>query len=114
MSHTPLHPDYDAEVREETEGGAESFEQDGFKNVGSYATEYGGTGKDFTFDDLLPQVNIQHMNGVSVALNQGIQNGKVGTIHIRVIHDNQMRVYLFRKDEDGVSYFRVSAGLNVS
>lgn len=96
----------------EVEGGAATYED--FTQVGSYSTEVDNAGQDFIFDDLLPQVSIEHMAGISVALNQAQQNGNHGTIHVRVIHDNKMRVYLFRKDEDGVSHFRVSSGLNVS
>lgn len=95
------------------EGGAKTF--DGYDLVASVTSELEpGDTADFTFDDLLPQVRIHHMEGVSVAFNQSVQNGNVGTLAMRVIHDTLMRAYLFRKDEDGVTIFKVSAGLNVT
>lgn len=95
----------------EVQGGAETFE--GYKLVGTVSSEDDVT-QGIAFDDLLPQVRIHHLAGVSAALNQAQQNGRHGTITLRVIHDTKLRVYLFRKDENGVSEFRLSTGLNVS
>jgi hypothetical protein len=94
------------------EGGAQTYE--GFELVGSVTEDELDKSAYFTFDDLLPQVRMHQMDGISITLNQSVQNGHIGTVHIRIIHDVKMRAYLFRKDEEGVTIFKTSAGLNVS
>lgn len=91
------------------EGGAEN--QDGYTEVGSVSEDENETL--LTFDDLLPQVRILNLHGVSASLNQTVQNGKIGTISMRIIHDFKVRAYLLRKDEDGVTTFKVTTGHGV-
>lgn len=96
----------------ELAGGAEKHE--GFEVVGTVCTDDPEQTQTFSYDDLKPVVQIHQMNGVSIALNQVVQNSNVGTIVLRIIHDTKMRAYLHRKDEDKMTIFKVSAGMNVS
>ncbi|SRR6266705_6118559 len=96
----------------ESELGGGASHHPGYTVVGSIS-EDDIEGDSFPFSDLLPQVRLHQIPGISMSLSQPQQNSSHGTILIRIIHDNKMRVFLFRKDEDGVSNFKISVGHNV-
>lgn len=119
--------DHSAEA-EETEAGEESEEDEeaeeeeaehypggvltppGYKLLGCIPNDDGSVR--FPLDDLLENVQIDGIDGVSVALDRAGADYRYGTVHGRIIHDFSGVAYVFRKDhpDQGRTHIKVALG----